>query len=1425
MEVVGGVASVIAIVDLTAKIAKLCVGYIKEAKDYDVDIRGFKDKVEGLGKVLEELDDLLKGPHQEKLKTSAQLQDALVNCKNELQGLLKRLAQVPPASQPGPSSILSKGIRKYIKESIKRVTEHKVAQVLLWPIDKADIEKIIARFNGFEETIKFALQIDQTKIAIDLGVKLDLIKLPVADGASFGSHEDEDEPKCLPNTRKDLLRKIDDWVMIGPADKHMFWLSGAAGTGKSTIARTVAEKYRKAGLLGASFFFRRGAGDRANASKFFTTLATDLMQYVPDRTIRESISSAIEKEPDLPRRTLKDQFEEFVFQPLSISKYKGLVVLVIDALDECDDDNHVLTIVKLLGRLKDLNEPGVRIFITSRREVFIKSGFQKIFDSFQELILHDIEESKILYDITLFLEHELKKIKRDHQYGNTLPDDWPERNTVEELARLSCPLFIVASTICRFIGESEALPKDQLQDIIKGQQNLADVNPVRSLRLTYLQIFRRRMENRTPFQRTRILREFQDIIGTIVLLQAPLSRASLSRLLGIEEKKIEVRVDGFQSVLHIPDSRDGDGVIKIFHLSFREFLLDPQTKENSPLWIEKCQVHGKLAERCIAIMKQHLRKDICELNSPDSLKKNISADTISKYFPPELKYACRYWADHTMESEQYVQIGGMAHEFLRDYILELLEAASILGITFNIADGIIKLETEALKKGSDQSSTFLYDIRRFIRHNYETIDELPLQIYYSALLFSPKKCWIRQRFYPKHLDWVRKGPTVANDWSHLLQSIQSDRLFPTAIFSPNGERILIQVREGLKTWDLKSGTVINDDFDIGAQGTLLYSPNGAWAAITKITNNNISIFDALTTVKVAEIIVQLPNVSGHKPVAFSVDGNYLLLTFCIGEYSISSSWSKFSISILDTTTWKSVSSWSTNGLQIAGGSLSKDSSLVFIWGSPSYGSRSAKFLQLHDANSGRLVQQMEVDGNPRQIAVSPDREYLAMILRVGVSILRCTGQKLKPAFVIAGSFRSAAFSSKNEIVTVDIDGMIAVWNSSSTNPIQIVGYSDNNGVFHVHIEAIAISPDQKYIAKVSENTVEIWERFSSSEAFDSPRPLTDTRLFQAHKIGQPFIRFLTLSLDCDLVVSTDSTQTKRVLWRIVHDEVVFHKNLRFRRNKHHIDQDGDFEFRIGAPAVSIFSWDGKLVAIAEDGHHRLGIWDARSGDLIYEYCFGWQPLGYTDRLPELAFSPDNKTLAVSLCDKTHILVFNLKSMRSRAEPIKLPAAEFMGPRLVAFSKQRKILAVATYERVELWCMERWESIECIYVLTVPSSNIPKESLNSDYLFFLNPAFVRADDIWVLDFNGESGKESLYFDLRGPSISRKISANSAEFKNGWVVQNGVRSLWVPRSFRLIRHSDRPYTGEVMPYYWHIQNDTIVIADVNRIKLLRFQSPVC
>ncbi|KAF3281166.1 hypothetical protein TWF970_002333 [Orbilia oligospora] len=1423
MEVVGGVASVIAIVDLAGKFAKICAGYIGEVREYEAEVKALTDRVQCLQKVLQQLDDLLKEPHQGKLTSSKELQNNLIACKDELQSLENRIKKVPPAptGAAGPSNSRLKRHRKFfdsLKNAVKGETLSNVGRVLIWPIEKADVNKIISRLEGIENAIQFALQVDQTKVLLDVDVKINLVNLPIAEGASFNWYGDDHEPKCLPNTREELLEKIDDWVN-GSYGKHIFWLSGAAGTGKSTIARTVAETYTKANILGASFFFRRGAGDRSNASRFFTTLATNLMQHIPD--IRLAISKAIEKEPDIIRKILKEQFDKLIFEPLSSTKHSERILLVIDALDECDNDKDVLTIVKFLGLLKNLNGVDIRILITSRREVFINAGFQKISGDFQDLILHDIEEQKILHDIMIFLNHELGRIKTDHVYCDTLPPDWPTRITIETLAKMACPLFIVASTICRFIEDSESLPGDLLMEILEGRQKLFEANPEKSLSLVYLQIIKQRVKKKTPTQISIMRREFQDIIGTIVLLQTPLPQNSLLQLIDIEESKAQARLDGFQSVINLPTTPDG--VIKTFHLSFREFLLDSQTKEQSPLWIDEYRVHGFIAKRCIAVMKKHLRKNICDLPSPDYSQKDISTSIIKKGFPQELQYACRYWVYHIIESREEVCDDGEAHLFLQDYILEWLEATSILGVCLYNIDAIVMLESAISKESGDGVRALLYDIRRFIRFNYEIIAQLPLQTYYSALLFSPESCLLRQKFYASHLDWVLDGPQVPKDWDRLLQTIDVEgRIDGAKLVSLNflsGGQKLVACFEAyirhldsisdrlVEIWDIKTGALLKTEYY--CYGLLpVYSPDSTWSAGV-VENKSILISDLLTGLEVKKIPITA-NCRSQKPLAFSNDRKYFLST-------IAPRGGGNTLLLWETISWNLLDSWdSGQRTSTLHGAFSRDDSSIVTWTQYGVLDLVSSSMRFWDAESRTILQCIEKDSVMWKLAFSPNGEYLAYIDEGTVSVLRLHQRKLEKIIVFptpeldGGSQTQITFAS-NEEIAVTFGGRTSVWCPYTGKCIRICRNRENS------IRALAFSPDCQTLATYDSQLV------SKIKLWDSPWPEELFAGFEEENKGNcpRQIVFKNITYNCDFAASAAGTPEDFKLWQIHPDGLMPRSQKLF--NYEYDDKSLSIWSLFGWETARAFSRNSKLfAAVSCYLPETLTIIRTDTGDVVYEdSAFGcgiWLRGGRSLVSGLLTFSPNERFLVFTLPPNAQALVLDLESRNRlivlRSDNIARCQGSFD---YVMFSTRGNTLALISSFSCELWCTERWEAISC--------EEYSKKAESTGFLGATKPIdgsksisdslrFATSEN-WIYKYSSNEGiLREENFDLYDASgIHGSPGAGPVAWRDGWVAQNGVRSIWVPPAYR----GNDPKCSRV-------QGNKIAFAIEDRIDVWKFKDPI-
>jgi hypothetical protein len=497
------------------------------------------------------------------------------------------------------------------------------------------------------------------------------ISLPIAIGASFDSHTEEHNARCLPNTRTQLLDEITTWAKDEDG-KSIFWLNGMAGTGKSTIARTIAQLFASRGHLGASFFFKKGEGERGNASRFFTTIATDLVVHEPG--MLAGIKKALDEDSAISQRALKDQFEKLVLQPLlgiQQARSQGSArVIVIDALDECEREEDIRAILQLLAQTKDLQPVPLRVLVTSRPELHIRLGFKEMPNgTYQDLVLHKVARSTIEHDIRLFLEHELGVIQRERM----LSSDWPAQNQILALVELAVPLFIYAATVCRYIGSKGSNPIAFLNKVLQYQKATFS-----QLDRTYLPILDQLLSEQEEDEKETWLQAFRDIIGSIVVLESPLSITSLACLLRLSREEVKCRLDSLHSVLSVPNREDVS--VRLLHLSFREFLINPQKQRNSLFWVDERRTHNKLASRCLKLMsgQSGLRQDMCSLLDPGVLSSEIDNGAVASILSPELQYACRYWTSHLIQSKEHIVDGDTTHLFLQKHLLHWLEAMSLM---------------------------------------------------------------------------------------------------------------------------------------------------------------------------------------------------------------------------------------------------------------------------------------------------------------------------------------------------------------------------------------------------------------------------------------------------------------------------------------------------------------------------------------------------------------------------------------------------------------------------------------------------------------------------------------------------------------------------------------------------------------------------
>ncbi|KAL4879454.1 hypothetical protein BJY04DRAFT_220050 [Aspergillus karnatakaensis] len=649
-------------------------------------------------------------------------------------------------------------------------------KVVICRVDSEELEEASTMRNLLSEALR-EIRDEQSHIqdcVNEIGWKLDSAKLPIAGGAFFDSYTDQHAVACLPGTRTEILQIIKAWA-TDPNGKCIFWLNGMAGTGKSTISRTVARDFKEAKLLGASFFFKKGESDRGNAKRLFPTLR------------------ATDDDPFISEKALGEQFDRLLLQPLlktSLAQTRTIII-VIDALDECESEDNkdtIRTLLQLLPRVQALKYLNVRYFITSRPDLPIRLGFEEIEGCYQDLDLHNIASSDVSNDIRLFLKDGLAQVQKDHR----LSSSWPGERAIQLLLAKTQPLFISAATICRFIGDQNWNPQKRLEIILADQT----VNAF-SMGSLYLPILNQLLLGQDEWESQQLVQEFKKVVGVIVTLTSPLSVNALSLLLDVERTNISKRLARLHSVLNIPNSLYEP--VRLLHLSFRDFLLS--AKASQKFWIDEKATHQDLLEHCLRTMDNRLQKNICDLPGDGTQRSEVDMATINESLPRALQYACHHWPYHLKHSQDHVTGMDKAIEFLEKHFLHWFEALSILGSASEI---LVLIDViRSVTQGAEDSgiSEFLYDARRFIRQNGHIADIAPLQLYSSALVFAPRRSLIRRKFDKDLPIWLDELPKVAETWDADLQTLEHHQVWSLAV-SPNGQLLASGSCNGtIRIWD------------------------------------------------------------------------------------------------------------------------------------------------------------------------------------------------------------------------------------------------------------------------------------------------------------------------------------------------------------------------------------------------------------------------------------------------------------------------------------------------------------------------------------------------------------------------------------------------------------------------------------------------
>ncbi|KDQ51694.1 hypothetical protein JAAARDRAFT_502527 [Jaapia argillacea MUCL 33604] len=432
----------------------------------------------------------------------------------------------------------------------------------------------------------------------------------------------QDERQCQEGSRDEVIAKITEWGTTVNAPP-IFWLYGPAGSGKSTIARTVSDKIESEGdglgvKLAASWVFSRRTG-RTTIAKFFPTIAYQLAISLP--WIRADLERALGDDPSILNQTPTRQFKKLVIRP--IKPFRESIptpIIIVDGLDECDDVD-ADRLMEVITAAFDARQCPLRFLVTSRTGCdAIQQHFDRDLSKFYHLNLWCYSACAA---IRTFFQVELRKIYDGRKRHMNVKAPWPSTEQLDVLASKADGLFIYASTLVKFVAEKGGRPDRKLEEAMERHNGLDSL---------YHQVLSSSPSSGTPL--------FQRIIGSVLCVPRTLDFDDLADLLSVDVVDMEVTLEGCHSILQVPDtncpgSRGWMHPLQFLHASLPDFFT--REERSKDYFIDIPKHHVWLLVHVIRIIEDKFSSHHTNYHANPGLFIDFS---------PGLSYACKNWRYH-----------------------------------------------------------------------------------------------------------------------------------------------------------------------------------------------------------------------------------------------------------------------------------------------------------------------------------------------------------------------------------------------------------------------------------------------------------------------------------------------------------------------------------------------------------------------------------------------------------------------------------------------------------------------------------------------------------------------------------------------------------------------------------------------------------
>ncbi len=422
-----------------------------------------------------------------------------------------------------------------------------------------------------------------------------------------------------------------DWC--GNVDHaQMALLTAVAGAGKSTVAHTIAHFCAKRDVLLSSFFFREG---KTTTPKYlWSGVARSLA--IRSKSYRQTLTSVLENRPSIATAAFDEQFRELILEPLRHGPplADSPLIIVIDALDECDEDASQTLSELLRDSVPELPHC-IKFFVTSRPVRMIDDYFHSSSSTHRMGI--ELSDPENLQDCEAYIQSQVLKLKELPRVttGNWLPD------FEQTLVTHAGGLFVWVSIVMQYLKKSTD-PGNALEDLLDLDASREKVPAEKKLDALYTAIL-----SKCNWEDKTFIHDYPIVMGAIITAKSPLSITAWATLLSpLLKTSLQNIVSELRPLLSGTDQPSTP--IQLLHQSLRDCL---KRHDINKVWtiLEPAANQERLALRCFQVANTEIRKVaglgiIEELGDLEVLP-TIPQTNISEH----LAYACLYGPDHILD--------------------------------------------------------------------------------------------------------------------------------------------------------------------------------------------------------------------------------------------------------------------------------------------------------------------------------------------------------------------------------------------------------------------------------------------------------------------------------------------------------------------------------------------------------------------------------------------------------------------------------------------------------------------------------------------------------------------------------------------------------------------------------------------------------